>query len=58
MSLCCYKELVIGAYGSGHIRMFDVQSGQLKVEVCAHAQWINALHLAPTTGLVSYDNKL
>lgn len=52
-SLCLYKNLVIGGYGTGHIRIFDTQKGNLMTEICAHAKWIHAMDLAPSVGLVS-----
>lgn len=53
VSLCCYKDMVIGGYGSGHIKLNNLHNGALVVEVSAHAQWITALHLAPRASLVS-----
>lgn len=46
-------DVVIGGYGDGHIKLINFHTGALLVEISAHAQWINALHLAPRTGLVS-----
>ncbi|XP_054766341.1 WD repeat-containing protein 54-like isoform X1 [Lytechinus pictus] len=51
-SLCLYKNLVIGGYGTGHIRIFDTQKGNLMTEICAHAKWIHAMDLAPSAGLL------
>ncbi|KAJ8026039.1 WD repeat-containing protein 54 [Holothuria leucospilota] len=55
-SSCCsvvvYKQTVIGGYGSGHIRIFDAFKGTMMVEICAHARWIHAMDLAPSTGLL------
>ena len=53
VSLCCYVDLAIGGYGDGHIKLVNYHTGTLVVEVCAHAQWITALHLAPQANLVS-----
>ncbi|XP_072177853.1 WD repeat-containing protein 54-like [Diadema setosum] len=51
-SVCLYMNLVIGGYGTGHIRIFDTQKGNLLTEICAHAQWIHAMDLAPSAGLL------
>jgi hypothetical protein len=33
-----YKEgLVIAGYGSGHIRLFSVETGSIRAEITAHA---------------------
>ena len=47
------KDLVIGAYGSGHIRVFSATSGSILAEVCAHSRWINAIDVSKESGLVS-----
>ncbi len=52
-SLCLTGHLIIGAYGSGHIRVFDVKSGAMLCEVCAHSRWINAIDLSKSNNLVS-----
>ena len=51
-SLCFLGDLIIGAYGSGHIRVFDSKSGDIHCEVCAHSRWINAIDISKKTGLV------
>lgn len=51
-SVCLYKNLVIGGYGTGHIRIFDTQKGSLMTEICAHARWIHAMDLAPSAALL------
>ncbi len=37
---------MIAAYGDGHLRVFDMETGRMFVEVAAHARWINALDIA------------
>ncbi|XP_031568831.1 WD repeat-containing protein 54-like [Actinia tenebrosa] len=51
-SLAIYKEYIIGGYGTGHLRIFNLASGKIIVEICAHAQWINAIDVAEESGLV------
>ncbi|XP_077992745.1 WD repeat-containing protein 54-like [Glandiceps talaboti] len=51
-AVCLFNDYVAGAYGSGHIRIFDVNSGNVQVEICAHAKWINAMDIAPSAGLL------
>ena len=54
MTLCCYRDVAIGGYGNGHVKLVNYHTGALLVEMCAHAQWISALHLAPHANLVSH----
>ncbi|XP_038070732.1 WD repeat-containing protein 54-like [Patiria miniata] len=51
-SVCFFDGLVIGGFGSGHIRVFDAMRGTLVSEICAHAKWIHAIDIAPTAGLL------
>ncbi|XP_071792598.1 WD repeat domain 54-like [Asterias amurensis] len=51
-SVCLFDGLVIGGYGSGHIRVFDAMKGVLVSEICAHAKWIHSIDIAPTAGLL------
>ncbi|XP_037077119.1 WD repeat-containing protein 54-like [Pollicipes pollicipes] len=34
---------VVAAYGSGHLRLFNRESGQIRAEATAHARWITGL---------------
>lgn len=51
-----WRGLVVGAYGSGHLRVFSVDHRRrevaLTIEVAAHAKWITALDIAPESGLI------
>ena len=51
-SICLLNDLVIGGYGSGHIRVFNSASGVMLAEVCAHSRWINAMDISQESGLV------
>jgi len=51
-SVALWSNLIIGAFGSGHIRIFSTLKGSLLAEVTAHARWINAIDVAPATGMV------
>ncbi|XP_070541054.1 WD repeat-containing protein 54-like [Ptychodera flava] len=51
-AVCLFSGFVAGAYGSGHIRIFDANTGSLHVEICAHAKWINSMDVAPSVGLL------
>ncbi|XP_072023937.1 WD repeat domain 54-like [Amphiura filiformis] len=51
-SVCLYDDLVIAGYGTGHVRLFDSDKGHMMVEICAHAKWIHAIDVAPSTGLL------
>lgn len=48
----CEQGIVAG-YGSGHLRIFDRESGTLKVQVAAHAKWINAIDVTEDGEMVS-----
>jgi len=52
-SLAFYKDHVIGGYGTGHIRVFNIATGKIVLEICGHARWINAIDVAENTGLVN-----
>eukprot|EP00795_Rhopilema_esculentum_P012302 gene12302-2949_t len=56
-SLCFMGDLIIGAYGSGHIRVFDSKTGSIHCEVCAHSRWINAIDISKKTGLKILSQK-
>ncbi|KAM4809353.1 WD repeat-containing protein 54 [Rhinophrynus dorsalis] len=51
---CCSVKLwdgvIVAAYGSGQIRVYDAATGALNVEVDAHARWIYTLDIAPESG--------
>ncbi|GLG99719.1 WD repeat-containing protein 54 [Gryllus bimaculatus] len=51
-SIQMWKSLILAAYGSGHIRMFDFKTSRLLTEVAAHARWITGIDLAPGRGLL------
>lgn len=51
-SICLLNDLVIGGYGSGHIRVFNSASGVMLAEVCAHSRWINAMDISQESGLL------
>lgn len=51
-SVCLWNNLVVGGYGSGHIRIFSAATGKMTAEIAAHARWIHAIDVAPDTGLV------
>ncbi|KAI1307236.1 WD repeat-containing protein 54 [Halotydeus destructor] len=40
------NDLMVTAYGSGHIRVFSISRKRLLSEVAAHSHWINALDLS------------
>ncbi|XP_023335080.1 WD repeat-containing protein 54 [Eurytemora carolleeae] len=48
-----YKEgLIIAGYGSGHIRMFNIETGNIVCELTAHSGWITGMDLASGSGLL------
>ena len=52
-SLAFHRDYIIGGYGTGHLRIFHLATGKILFEICAHAQWINAVDVAEESGLVS-----
>ena len=42
------KQWLLSAYCTGHVRLHDVLSKSLVVQVTAHARWINAIDVHPT----------
>ena len=52
-SLGLWKGLIVASYGDGHLRVFDMETGRMFIEVAAHARWINALDVA-RNGLVRF----
>ena len=53
-SIRLWKTMIIGAYGSGHIRVFNMLTGKIISEITAHAKWINAIDIAESNGIVSF----
>lgn len=51
-SLALWNGLLVGGYGSGHLRVYNVAHGDLLAEVTAHAKWINAIDIAKTGGML------
>jgi len=54
-AISCLKainDLLYVAYGSGHVRVFELSSGQLRLELQAHCRWIHAMDVNPSTNLV------
>ena len=53
-SLKLWNDVIIAAYGSGHVRLFNAATGRISAEAAAHARWITALDVTPKTGIVSW----
>ena len=53
-SIALWNGLIIAGYISGLIRLFDLTSGIIKVEICAHSRCVNALDVAAESVLVCY----
>ena len=52
VAVCWWKDMVIGGYGDGTMRVCSSRSGTVLVEVHAHSRWINSIDVARDTGLV------
>ncbi|XP_005088939.1 WD repeat-containing protein 54 [Aplysia californica] len=51
-SVAVWKDVVVGGFSSGHIRVYNAASGTLGAEVTAHARSINAVHVACESGML------
>ncbi|KAI5613142.1 WD repeat-containing protein 54, partial [Silurus asotus] len=51
-SVKLWKGMVIAAYGTGQIRLYEGVTGILYAEINAHTRWIYSLDIAPFTGLL------
>jgi WD40 repeat protein len=51
-SLAIGYGFLAAGYASGHIRLFNLESKTLAVEITAHSRAINAIDLHPTLPLV------
>ena len=52
-SLALWKGVIVGACGSGQIKVYNLATGKLGACANAHARWINAIDVAKDSGLVS-----
>jgi len=51
---CGYaKQWLLSAYCTGQVRIHDVLSKALMVQIAAHARWINALDVHPTKDVMA-----
>ncbi|CAG2114679.1 unnamed protein product [Medioppia subpectinata] len=50
--LAFYKKYVLAGYGSGHLRVFDINSKLLISEISGHSKWVTAIDVAPDTGRI------
>lgn len=51
-SLRLWKTFIVAGYGSGHVRIFSLNTGVVIAEISAHAKWINAIDIAAQAGLL------
>lgn len=47
--ICLWNDWVLVAYGSGHLRLFDIVNRQILSEITAHAKWISALDISESS---------
>ncbi|KAJ9585110.1 hypothetical protein L9F63_020550, partial [Diploptera punctata] len=50
-SMKLWRDYILCAYGSGHIRIFNIVTLSLVSEIAGHARWVTAIDIAPETGL-------
>jgi WD40 repeat protein len=51
-SLALWRDIIIGGYGDGQIRLYCAKTAKLAATINAHARWVNAIDIAPETGRV------
>lgn len=51
-SIRLWKNFVVAGYGSGHVRVFNSETGVIIAEIAAHARWINAIDIAEDSGIL------
>ena len=52
--MAIWKDVIVGGFASGHLRVYNATSGAIGAEVTAHARAINAVDIAKDSGLVSW----
>ena len=52
-SVALWKDVIVGGFASGHLRVYSAASGAIGAEVTAHARAVNAVDIAKESGLVS-----
>jgi len=51
-TLAISSPLGVAGYASGHLRIYDIERGEIQAEITAHTRAINAIDIHPTEGLV------
>ncbi|KAK3762896.1 hypothetical protein RRG08_051049 [Elysia crispata] len=51
-SVALWKDVIVGGFASGHLRVYSAASGAIGAEVTAHARAVNAVDIAKESGLV------
>ncbi|KAH9488357.1 WD repeat-containing protein 54 [Bulinus truncatus] len=51
-SLAIWKGIVVGGYASGHLRVYNANTGVIGAEVAAHARAVNAIDISKENGMV------
>lgn len=51
-SLGLWRDILVGGYGDGQLRLYCAKTAKLSATVNAHARWVNAIDIAPETGRV------
>ncbi|CAL1530198.1 unnamed protein product [Lymnaea stagnalis] len=51
-SLAIWKGIVVGGYASGHLRVYNGNTGVIGAEVAAHARAINAIDVSRESGML------
>ncbi|OWF43963.1 WD repeat-containing protein 54-like [Mizuhopecten yessoensis] len=48
--LCIWKDIIVGGFGNGQLKVYSAKTGRLAALVNAHVRWINALDIASESG--------
>ncbi|XP_033756341.1 LOW QUALITY PROTEIN: WD repeat-containing protein 54-like [Pecten maximus] len=50
--LCIWKNIIVGGFSNGQLRLYSANTGRLAAAVNAHVRWVNALDIAKDSGLL------
>ena len=52
-SIAIAQSFVVAAFGCGKIRGYFAHNAELRLEICAHSRWINAMSYCPSRNVVA-----
>lgn len=51
--MCVSDKFLYASFGSGHVRLYDLHTSEMRLEFQAHCRWIHAMDILPSKNLVS-----